>query len=54
MEKKFIKIPKGFFEKLKYSVKVPTIKCAICGHRILDTPTNRIENQAIINEGLKK
>jgi len=40
-----MKIPKGFFKKLKYDVKIPTIKCSICNQNILDTPTNRIKNQ---------
>ena len=39
-----IKIPKEFFNKLKWKVKIPTIKCKQCGEDILDTPTNRLNN----------
>ena len=39
-----IKIPKAFFNKLKWKVKIPTIKCKQCGEDILDTPTNRLNN----------
>ena len=46
MNKKLIKVPKGFFKKLKCDIKIPTIKCAMCGQKVLDTPSNRIRNWA--------
>jgi len=44
MKNKEIQIPKSFFKKLKCKIKLPTIKCNICGEEILDTPTNRMSN----------
>ena len=43
-KEKTIKIPKNFFKKLKWKVKLPTIKCIICGEDVLNTPTNRLKN----------
>ena len=36
----YIKIPKGFFKKLKYKINLPTFKCKFCGGDVLLTPTN--------------
>lgn len=45
--KKLIKIPPQFYKKLNVKIKIPTIKCKICGITVLDTPTNRIYNLSI-------
>ena len=38
-------IPKDFYKPFKAKIKLPTIKCKVCGKKILDTPTNRVNNQ---------
>jgi hypothetical protein len=38
-----IKIPKGFFYKMKWKIKLPTFKCKICEKDVLDTPLNRLK-----------
>src|SRR3990167_9625564 len=40
MPLKFIKIPKKFWDNLKFEIKVPTLIC-VCGKKILDTPCHR-------------
>lgn len=38
-----IKIPKGFFNKLKYKISLPTFKCKYCNKNVLWTFNNIIK-----------
>jgi hypothetical protein len=50
MKKKTFKIPKEFYEDMEdIKIELATIKCSICGEKILDTPTNRMTNWAVDN-----